>query len=169
MTPPTVVPDLKTMYGNGASAYLFAAQVAEVEVDPETGRVKVLNAVLAPDVGRAINPMIVEGITEGGVGLEIGFALMEQIIHEQGTVVNANFIDYRVSTAINMPRVKTFLVETNDPYGPYGAKGCCHAAESTTAAALANAIYNAVGVRINELPITPMKVLKALERNRKVV
>jgi len=157
--------DLKTLYSDYSSAYIFFAQVAELEVDPETGKVKVLNIANAVDLGKALNPMIVEGQSEGGVAQELGMALTEDIMYEQGIVVNPNFIDYKVPTAMDIPPIKTFLVESNDPKGPYGAKGCAHTGIATTPA-IANAIYNAVGVRIKELPITPMKVLKALEEKK---
>ena len=161
--PDTGVFGWEKLYGNFSRAYPFSAQVAEVEVDPETGQVKVLDFAAAVDLGKAINPVSAEGNTEGAVVQEIGTALMEEVSYEQGTVVNPNFVDYRVPRAINVPAIKTFLVETNDPYGPYGAKACGMTSNMPVAAALANAIYNAVGVRIKELPITPMKVLKALE------
>ena len=163
--PSTALLDLHKVYGNYSSGYIFYAQVAEVEVDPETGKVKVLNFASGNDLGRAINPMAAEGQSEGDIGREIGETLMEEIMYERGTVINPNFIDYRLPTAINIPSVKTFLVESNEPNGPYGAKGTAHPG-IPTAAALANAIYDAVGVRIKELPMTPMKILKALEEKR---
>lgn len=161
--PDTVNLDRKTLYGNPSSAYPFVAQVAEVEVDPETGHVEVLDFATAVDLGKAINPMSAEGQCQGSVGQEIGTALMEEVNYEGGTVVNPNFGDYRIPTAVNIPPVKVFLVETNDPHGPYGAKACGMTNSMPVAAAIANAIYNAVGVRIKELPITPMKILQALE------
>ena len=155
--------DSETLHGNFSSAYSFVAQVAEVEVDPETGRVKLLDFTNAVDLGKAINPMSAEGVSQGGVAEEIGAALMEEIMYDEGTVMNPNFIDYKVPTALDMPSIKAFLVETNDPNGPYGAKACGMTSNMPATAAIANAIYNAVGVRIKDLPITPMKVLKALE------
>ncbi len=164
--PDTVLLDYKTAYGNISSAWPFAAQLAEVEVDPETGRVTLLDFADAIDIGKAINPMAVEGQSDGGAAQEIGTALMEEILYEEGTVMNPNFMDYKVPRATNLPSMKTFLVETNDPRGPYGAKACGMITIMPTAAALANAIYNAVGVRIKDLPITPVKILKALEEKR---
>ena len=160
--PSTALLDLNKVYGNYSSGYIFYAQVVEVEVDPETGQVKILNLAAGNDIGKAINPMCVEGQVEGDIMREIGVALTEEMKYEQGIILTPNFIDYRLPTAMDIPQIKAFLVESNEPNGPYGAKGCAHGGMPTPAA-LANAIYNAVGVRIRELPITPMKVLKALE------
>lgn len=164
--PDTVLPDLKKFYGNYSSAYSFHAQIAEVEVDPETGRVKLLSLASAVDLGKAINPMAAEGQVEGGVAQEIGTALTEEIKYEKGIVINPDFTDYKISTAMDIPPIKSFLIETNEPNGPYGAKGFGQATGMPTAAAIANAVYNAVGVRVRGLPITPDKVLKALEEKR---
>jgi len=157
--------DLKTLHSDYSSGYIFYAQVAEVEVDPETGQVKVLNIANAVDIGKAFNPTFITGQSEGGVSQDLGMALMEGIMYDQGIVMNPNFTDYRVLTAMDMPPVKTFLVESNEAEGIYGGKGCGHTGIAT-APAIANAIYNAVGVRIKDLPITPMKILKALEEKQ---
>jgi len=163
--PGTALLDLHKIYGNYSSGYIFYAQVVEVEVDPETGQVKILDFATGNDIGKAINPMYVEGQVEGDVMREIGVALMEELKYEQGRVVNTDFANYKLPTAMDAPRIKAFLVESNEPKGPYGAKGCAHGGMPTPAA-LANAIYNAVGVRIKELPITPEKVLQALEKGK---
>jgi CO/xanthine dehydrogenase Mo-binding subunit len=166
--PNTVMRDPKTYYGNYSSGYTFAAQTAEVEVDPETGKVKILDFASAIDLGKAINPISAEGQNEGGIGQELGPIFMENIIYDkQGRVVNPNLIDYRLPTALDVPPIKNFLVESNEPNGPYGAKACGQVSNIPTAAALANAIYDAVGVRIKEQPITPDKILKALEEKRR--
>ena len=166
--PDTVIRDYKTFYGNYSSGYTFVAQIGEVEVDPETGKVKVINFASGIDLGKAINPMAAEGQSEGGLAQEIGPALMEYIIYdEQGRVLNPNLTDYRLPTALDVPPIKTFLIESNEPNGPYGAKACGQLGNIPTSAAIANAIYNAVGVRIKELPITPDKILKALEEKKK--
>lgn len=163
--PDTDLLDEETIRGNYSSAYMFLAHAVEVEVEPETGRVTVLNLASANDVGKAINPLIVEGQIEGGVASEVGIALLEEINFEQGIVTTTNFTDYKIPTAKDVPPIKTFAVESNDPVGPYGAKGIAHAGMPAPPA-LANAIYDAVGVRIKELPITPMKILKALEEKK---
>ena len=136
--------------------------MAEVEVDIETGHVRVLRLVCANDVGRAINPMAVEGQIEGGVQMGLGYALTEEVIVKDGRVLNPNFLDYRLFTAADMPEIETIVVETDDPQGPFGAKGVGEMGGTPTAAAIANAIYAAIGVRMTTLPMTPERVLKAL-------
>lgn len=164
--PDTVLPDPVTKYGNISPAYPFACHIAEVEVDRETGQVHVLNYVAAHDVGRAINPQTTEGQIYGGVAQGIGWALMEHMILEQGRVMNPNFRDYVIPGPLDLPPIKPVLVESMDPNGPFGAKGIGEPALNPVPAAIANAIYNAVGVRITDLPITPEKILATLEGKR---
>jgi CO/xanthine dehydrogenase Mo-binding subunit len=160
---PTVMADKQTFYGNVAPAYSFAAQAVEVEVDTETGQVRVVDLVAADDVGRALNPLAVEGQIHGAVTQGLGFALFEGLAMEGGRLVNGNLADYTLPTAEAGPRMRTILVETMDPNGPYGAKGASETPITPTAGAIANAIYHAVGARITSLPITPEKVLRALK------
>jgi 4-hydroxybenzoyl-CoA reductase alpha subunit len=160
--PPTEKQD-KEFRGNISAAYAFAAQAAEVEVDTETGEVKVLKIAAAHDVGRAINPMAVEGQIEGGVSMGLGYGLNEELVLEKGKMLNPNFADYALPTALDMPPIDPIIVETIDPEGPFGAKGVAEPANNPTAPAIANAVYDAVGVRIKDLPITAEKVLKALK------
>jgi CO/xanthine dehydrogenase Mo-binding subunit len=163
-----VQPDLKTGYGNVSSAYAFAAQVAEVEVDMETGLVNVLNFWCAHDVGKAINPLGIEGQIEGGVtSIGLGYALMENLILRGGKVQNPNFTDYRIPTILDICKVHTYFIETIDENGPFGAKGVGEPAMIPSAAAIANAIYDAVGVWVPELPITPEKLLKAIKERQR--
>lgn len=161
--PDTVLPDPATKYGNISPAYPFACHIAEVEVDRETGHVQVLNYVAAHDVGRAINPQTTEGQVHGGVAQGIGWALMEKMILEKGRVLNPSFRDYIIPGPLDLPPIKVILVESIDPNGPFGAKGIGEPALNPVPAAIANAIYNAVGVRITDLPITPEKILSALK------
>jgi len=163
--PPTEKQD-KEFRGNISAAYAFAAQAAEVEVDTETGEVKVLKIAAAHDVGRAINPMAVEGQIEGGVSMGLGYGLNEELVLEKGKVLNPNFADYALPTALDMPPVEPIIVETIDPEGPFGAKGMAEPANNPTAPAIANAVYDAVGVRIKDLPITAEKVLMALKEKQ---
>ena len=163
--PDTQLLDLKKIYGNYSSGYIYYAQVLEVEVDPGTGEVIVLDAAVSMDVGKAINPMTVEGQGHREVGHEIGVALMEEVVYKEGSVMNPSLIDYKLPTALDVPPIKVFIVESNEAKGPYGAKGGAHPG-IPTAPALANAIYNAVGVRIKDLPITSDKILRALEEQR---
>lgn len=154
-------------YGNFAPAYIFGCQVVEVVVDPETGYVKPLNVVAAHDLGKAINPVAAEGQIEGGVMQGIGSALIEKLVWEGGKITNPNFLGYRIPTSLDAVPINTILVESNDPNGPFGAKGLGEACIVPTAPAVANAIYDAVGVRIKTLPITPEKILAELEKRKK--
>jgi len=141
----------------------FTAQFADVEVDTETGQVKVLRLVAAVDCGIAINPTLAEGQVEGAVTQGLGFTLFEEMkFDENGRLLNPNFADYKIFNAADMPRLETILVQTHEPSGPYGAKSVAEVPINCPAPAIANAIFDAVGVRINDLPITPEKVLTAL-------
>jgi xanthine dehydrogenase molybdenum-binding subunit len=146
----------------------FGVQFAEVEVDVETGVVKVLKLVAAHDVGKAINPTTAEGQLEGGLTQGLGYALTEGVIvdPETGKVLNSDLMDYKIFTALDMPETRVFLIEPIDPTGPFGVKGIGEPALVPTAPAIANAIYNAIGVRVKELPLLPEKILKALEEKQ---
>ncbi len=165
--PDTVLPDPVTKYGNIAPAYPFACQIAEVEVDTETGQVTVIHFTAAHDVGRAVNPMAIEGQIEGGVTQGIGWALMEDMVMEKGRVLNPDFRDYVMPGPLDVPPIQSLLVEPVDPNGPFGAKGIGEPALNPSPAAVANAIYDAIGIRFTELPITPEKILKALKHRKK--
>lgn len=160
--PPTQMVDKDTYKGNISAAYGFGAQMAEVEVDTESGQVRVLRLACANDVGRAINPMAVEGQIEGGAQMGLGYALSEELIVVDGQVLNPDFHHYRLFTAADMPPIETIIVETDDPGGPFGAKGVGEMGGTPTAAAIANAIYAAIGIRLTELPMTPERVLAAI-------
>jgi len=149
-------------HGTPMDAYLYGTQIAEVEVDVETGKVEVLRIVAAHDVGKAINPMIVEGQMEGGVTMGIGSALYEEILMDKGVALNPNFADYKIPTSLDIPRIEPIIVESKEPSGPFGAKGVGEPAMVPTAPAIANAIYDAIGVRFHDIPITPEKVREAL-------
>ncbi len=146
----------------GSPAWTFGAQSAEVEVDRETGQVKVLKIATAHDCGRAINPMSVEGQVEGSIHMSLGYALSEDHMIDEGEVRNPDFRDYKLFPAEDMPQVESVMVETDDPEGPFGAKEAGEGLSLPTTPAIANAIYDAVGVRIKDLPITPEKILRAL-------
>jgi CO/xanthine dehydrogenase Mo-binding subunit len=161
--PVTTDLDSETGQGKPFATYVFATQIAEVEVDIETGEVEVLRIVAAHDCGRAINPMLVEGQVLGGICMGVGYALMEELVLEDGEVKNPNFVDYVVPTALDMPHVDVSLIEEPDPTGPYGAKGIGESTMIPTAPAIINAIHDAIGVRIRDLPATPQKILDALK------
>ncbi len=167
--PPTQLVDKDTYKGNISATYGFGTQMAEVEVDTETGKVRVLRLVCANDVGRAINPMAVEGQIEGGAQMGLGYALTEEVLVREGRVLNPDFLDYRLFTAADMPEIESIIIETDDPQGPFGAKGVGEMGGTPTAAAIANAIYDAVGIRLTQLPMTPERVLKALEQKTEIV
>lgn len=157
--------NVHTAEGNWSNTYSFGAIVAEVEVNRETGQVRVLKLTTAHDCGLAINPMAVEGQIEGAAHMGLGFAISEELIREGGVAMNASFLDYKFPLSLDMPAVDSIIVESIDPEGPFGAKEAGEGLTIAVAPAIANAIYDAVGVRINRLPITPDKVLAALEKS----
>ena len=150
-------------------AYGFAAAFAEVEVDVETGEVKILRLVSSHDVGRAINPMIVEGQILGGAAQGLGYALSEGFYFDQrtGTALNQWFLDLHTPSSLDIPDIEPVMVELGEPTHPFGAKGCSEISYVGVAPAVANAIYNATGARVTELPMTPDVILKALHDARR--
>ncbi len=148
--------------------YSHIATAVEVAVNVETGEVKLLRSAVACDVGKAVNPAIVEGQIEGGNAMGVGSAIFEEVVAgETGAVLNNGFRDYRIPGALDLPEInnnKAFIVEVASPIGPYGAKGVGELALIATAPAIANAVYDAVGVRIKDLPITREKVLTGMGR-----
>jgi 4-hydroxybenzoyl-CoA reductase subunit alpha len=161
--PPIEPGDLSIFEGNPTLAYSFGAQVAEVEVDPKTGMVKLLKMTVAHDVGRAINPLAIEGQLDGQVFSGMGQTLFEECIMENGRVLNASLLDYKLPRPFEVPQIEYIIVETNDPYGPFGAKEVGEGPIQCTAQAIANAVSNAIGYPVKELPITPERVLKAIK------
>ncbi len=144
-------------------AYGCSAQVAEVSVDMETGQVSIDRITDAHDCGRAINLTSVEGQMEGSVSMGIGEAMHEEVIFDdQGNVVNNDLAEYKIVTAMDMPRVDAVVVESNEPNGPYGAKEVGEGAIMPTIPAILNAVYDAAGVRIHQLPLTPERVFTAI-------
>ena len=160
--PKTTPVDFRTGEGNVSGSYGFEAQIAEVEVNKETGEVKILKMWDAHDIGKAINPQGVIGQIEGSIAMGIGYTLYEDLKFKNGRVVNANFANYRVPKSLGIPPMETILIETDEKEGPFGAKGMGEASLLPTSAAIANAIEDAIGVRIKNLPITPDKILQAL-------
>jgi len=162
--PKTTPIDFRTGEGNVSGSYGFEAQIAEVEVNKETGEVTILKMYDAHDIGKAINPQSVEGQIEGSLAMGIGYTFLENLhFDKKGRPANGNFANYRLPRTMGMPPMESILVETDDPEGPFGAKGMGEASLLPTSAAIANAIEDAVGVRIKELPITPDKIIKALK------
>jgi len=141
----------------------FAAHMVDVEVDPETGHVKILRYTASQDVGRAIHPDYVEGQMQGGVVQGVGWALNEEYIYnKEGHLDNAGFLDYRMPVASDLPKIDTVMVEIPYPKHPYGVKGVGEVPIVPPLAAVANAVYAATGKRLYELPMSPPKVLAAL-------
>ena len=163
----TYDPPTRPMDENGQgepyATYGFGAQAAVVEVDTVLGTVKVLEVYAAHDVGRAINPVLVEGQVEGGVAQGIGMALMEEYIPG----VTENLHDYLIPTCGDVPDIRTIIVEENDPHGPYGAKGLGEHVLIPTAPAILNAINHAIGAKVRVLPATPERILSALGKMAK--
>jgi len=148
--------DKKNGLSNTVELYLFGAALAEVEVDPNTGIVNVLNIWQSHDIGKAINPTNLEGQVEGGVVQALGFALCEKLIHDKyGKVMNPNFLDYKIFTALDMPKVHSIIVEIPEPKGPFDIKGIGENTAIPGAAAIANAVKDAEDIDINQLPMTP--------------
>ncbi len=147
----------------------FFAQFVEVEVDTETGQVRVTKAVSVLDLGKAINPTLATGQVEGAVAMALGYALSEEIkFDEQGRVRNPGFVDYKVMSTLDMPKLTTILVEDTEFTGPFGAKSAGEVPTNGMAPAVANAIQDALGVRIRNLPITPEKILQALDAGKEI-
>ena len=150
--------------GNPYWPYTFGAQRATVIVDTETGKVDVLEIVAVNDAGKIINPTLAEGQVEGGCLMGVGYALMEEVNLNKGKIKNTNFSNYIIPTSMDMPNIKSYFIEENESTGPFGAKGLGEPAMLATAPAILNAIYDAIGVRFYELPVTCEKVLAALKR-----
>ena len=156
----------KDLVGNVSAAYGFAAQAALVDVDEATGKVEVRKFVSAHDVGRALNPITAEGQIHGGIHMGLGYALTEHLVVREGQVLTGSFMDYAIVKADEMPDIVVRLIESVDPEGPFGAKGLGESGVIPAAAAVANAVKDAVGVRLTELPLTPERVHQALQERQ---
>ena len=146
--------------------WMFATHAIEIEVDTETGIVRVLKVAAAHDVGRAINPVLCEQQIEGSVIMGLSNALFEEFRTAKGRILNATLADYKLATMMDLPEIVPLMIETYHQEGPFGAKGVGEPAAAPTAPAIANAIFDAIGVRIKDLPITPEKILAALHEKR---
>jgi xanthine dehydrogenase molybdenum-binding subunit len=163
--PPTSMLD-KDLQGNVSAAYGFAAQAVLLDVEEATGTIDVRRVVSAHDVGRALNPMAAEGQVHGGIHMGLGYALSEKLVVDRGQVLSATFMDYAILRSDDMPEIAVQLIESIDAEGPFGAKGLGESGVIPVAAAVANAIHDAIGIRFAELPITPARVHEALSRRR---
>src|SRR5206468_10422434 len=141
----------------------FATHVVDVEVDPDTGKVTILRYTAVQDVGKAVHPSYVEGQMQGGSVQGIGWALNEEYLYNaKGEMTNASYLDYRMPTCLDLPMIDTVMVEVANPGHPYGVRGVGEVPIVPPPAAIANAIYRAVGVRMNVLPMSPGRVMAAL-------
>jgi 4-hydroxybenzoyl-CoA reductase subunit alpha len=161
---PLVARGYYTPRGKGivTPTFSFGTQVAQVDVDKETGVVKVERLWTAHDCGTAINPMSVEGQLEGSVHMGLGYALNEELVVEEGRTLNSTFLDYKIPSAEDMPPGESVGIDTYEPEGPMGAKEAGEGLVSPTAPAIGEAVFHATGFRCKELPITPEKVLKGI-------
>jgi len=146
--------------------YSYSACVVELTVDEDTGTIELSDVWIAHDIGRALNPLLVEGQVEGSIYMGIGEALMEEQVFRKTLHKAPSMLDYKSPTTLETPEIHTFLVETDDPEGPFGAKEAGQGPLLPVIPAIANAVYQATGVRIDEVPITPDKILRGLELRR---
>ena len=157
--PPSAFISMRT----GGAGPAFATHIVDVEVDEETGKVQILRYTAIQDVGNPIHPSYVEGQIQGGAVQGIGWALNEEYIYDaQGHLVNSSLLDYRMPTALDIPMIDTVLVKVANPGHPFGVRGVGEVPIVPPAAAIANAIYDATGVRMSELPMSPARMLEAL-------
>jgi carbon-monoxide dehydrogenase large subunit len=161
--------DLETGHSDHASAfYMYATQAAEVMVDEESGRVRLLRMSAAHDVGKAINPLNCAAQIEGGLAMGIGSALHEEmVVDKSGKVRNPSFLDYHLVTSLDVPQMIPIIVECSEPEGPYGAKGLGEPGLAPTPAAIGNAVADALGVRVYDLPLKPENVYWAIRGKKK--
>jgi CO/xanthine dehydrogenase Mo-binding subunit len=157
-----------TPHGKGmvSPAYSFGVQAVEVKVDTETGKVDLIRIATAHECGQVINPIGLEGQVEGASVMAAGWALTEELKSRDGKIINDNFRDYKLLLACDVPEMEVIEVDSYEPEGPYGAKEAGEGLTIPGGAAVANAVYNAVGVRITDMPITPEKIVRALEEKR---
>lgn len=164
--PDTTTLDPETGQGIPYATYAFATQAALVKVDRDTGQVEVLKVIAAHDVGRAINPKAVEAQVEGGVVMGLGYGIMEEVVLDQGEILNPGFQEYLIPTSLDIPEITTLIVEDPEPSGPFGAKGVGEPALVPTAAAILNAVERATGCRFFDTPVTAEKVWKAIKEKQ---
>jgi len=164
----TYYPEIEgTMFSARSIFYMYGAQAVDLEVDRHTGKIKVHKVAAAHDVGRAINPTAVEGQIEGGVIMGLGTGIFEEVLYdEKGKMMNPNFRDYRIPTAVDAPKIDSIIVEAFHDEGPFGAKGIGEMTLVSTPTAVGNAIYKATGVRLKELPATPERLLRHIKQKQ---
>jgi CO/xanthine dehydrogenase Mo-binding subunit len=164
--PPSDIVDFEKGEGKFSAAYSFGSQVVEVDVDPDTGSVRLLKVYSAADCGFAVNPLSLDGQCHGSVSHAQGMTLFERPYVHEGNILNPSFLDYHIPTSMETPAIDSIHVETIDPEGPFGAKGVSEGYQVPTAPAIANAVYHATGIRIKEIPVRPEEIIKGLERKK---
>lgn len=167
-TAQTVQIDPETGQGAPYWPYTFNACTVEIEVDTETGRIEILKGVHAQDVGRAINPKLIEGQMDGGFAMAMGYVIYEDIGLEKGKILNNRYSSYIIPTSMDMPAIQNIIIEEPESTAPYGAKGVGEPVMIAVGPAILNAIYDAVGVRMTEIPVTPVKLLKAIREKEQM-
>lgn len=160
--------DAETGQGQAHPDYVYGAQAIEVAVDTDTGEVTVLKSIAAHDIGQCINRAAVEGQIEGGSQNGQGYALSEEMLYVEGKLVTPSFSEYLMPTSMDMPKVQSILLESRSGLGPFGAKGIGEPSLTPVAPAIANAVADAIGIRVFELPITPERVINALKQKQAV-
>jgi CO/xanthine dehydrogenase Mo-binding subunit len=161
--PPGVEWDDDTYTGDAYPVFSYGAEVAEVEVDMDTYEVTTLKITTAQDIGRAIHPVLATGQIEGGTLQAVGYGLFEELVWDRGRVVNNRLTNYIIPTSLDAPEMETILVEKEYPHGPFGAKGVGELPMDGAAPAIAAAIFNATGAFVTEIPVTPERLLAAVE------
>ncbi len=161
-SPPTTFND--DGQGDAYVTYAYSSNVAEVEVDTDTGEVKLLKITSAHDLGKVINPTTAEGQIEGGIAQSLGYALIEELVEDDGIIKNPNFTDYILPSSPDAPEYRTILLEHPYPAGPFGAKGVAESPLIGPAPAITNAVRNAAGVRLKHIPAMPEKIWEALKK-----
>jgi len=162
---PEVSWDEENGQGNAYFTYVYACNAVEIKIDGKTGKITVVKMTGGHDMGHAVNPQMAMGQIYGGMVMGMGFAIKEAVIHKNGIIQNTNFDKYKIVTAPEVPEMDAIIVENNDPAGPWGAKSLGEPVNELMGAAIANAVFNATGVRIRELPITAEKIMQALKSN----
>jgi CO/xanthine dehydrogenase Mo-binding subunit len=161
--PPGIEWDDDTYTGDAYPVFSYGAEVAEVEVDMDTYEVTTLKITTAQDIGRAIHPVLAAGQIEGGTLQAVGYGLLEELVWERGRVVNNRLTNYIIPTSLDAPEVETIIVEKEYPHGPFGAKGVGELPMDGAAPAIAAAIFNATGAFMRDIPITPERLMTAIE------
>jgi CO/xanthine dehydrogenase Mo-binding subunit len=166
-SPPGVEWDDETYSGDAYPCYSWGAEVAEIEVDTDTYEVTCTRITTAQDIGRAIHPTLAAGQIEGGTLQAVGYGLLEELVWANGRIVNNRLTNYIIPTALDAPEIETIIIENSYPHGPFGAKGVGELPMDGGAPAIAAAVLHATGVFVSEIPITPERLQRTIDQQRK--